>query len=176
VFGRDGPLVPLDVAVRASAAIPGLFAPQWIEGRRHVDGGVWSATNVDLLAGLDLDLVLVLSPLSGGHLPLARCTGPWWQKVSVRLARGLRRRVDGRLETELQRVQASGTPVLVLHPGADEIAAMPFHCMSLGQRGEVMRRATARTLGLLQHDPRWRSVGSLLEQAIWPREAWLRSA
>lgn len=176
VFGRDGPLVPLDVAVRASAAIPGVFAPQRIEGRRHVDGGVLSATNLDLMAGLDLDLVLVLSPLSGGHVHLPRSPGPWWQKVGVRLARRFRQRVDARLEAERKVVEASGIPVLVLHPEAAEIAAMPFHCMSLGQRGDVMRRAAEQTMRRLQQDPHWQEVRQMLEQAIWPREAWLRQA
>ncbi len=175
VFGRDGPIVPLEVAVRASTAIPGLFAPERIEGRRHVDGGTWSATNLDVLAAQDLDLVIVLSPLSGGQMrPLG--TGPWSQKVGLQLVRLFRKHVDSRLAVERQLVTANGTPVLVLHPDADEIAAMPFHCMSAAQRGAVMQRAAERTERVLTAHADWQRVRALLEAAIWPREAWLRAA
>ena len=72
--------VPLAQAVAASCALPGVYAPVEIDGEVYVDGGIGSSTNADLLAGEDLDLVLVVAPLaadrggtdrdSGGHDPL----------------------------------------------------------------------------------------------------------
>ena len=64
-FGRDL-RVTTDVAtaVAASCAIPGFFAPVAVDGVRYVDGGVHSPTNADLVAGLELDLVVVSSPMS----------------------------------------------------------------------------------------------------------------
>ena len=34
-----------------------------IDRRTYIDGGAWSATSADLLAGLDLDEVCVLAPM-----------------------------------------------------------------------------------------------------------------
>lgn len=53
--------VPLVDAVAASCAVPGIWPPVTIEGRRYVDGGVRSAANVDLAEGHDV--VLVLAPV-----------------------------------------------------------------------------------------------------------------
>jgi NTE family protein len=51
VFGREGaPASTVGDAVLASCSIPGWFAPQVIDGRRYVDGGVASTTSVGLLA------------------------------------------------------------------------------------------------------------------------------
>ena len=64
--GRAGGRWP--TAVMASCAIPGWYAPVSIDGRRYVDGGAWSSTNVDLLAGLGLDEVYVLAPMASFDL------------------------------------------------------------------------------------------------------------
>ena len=64
-FGRlDSPNAEIADAVAASCAIPGFYRPVKIGGRRYVDGGVCSASNLDLLAGRGLDLVICLNPLS----------------------------------------------------------------------------------------------------------------
>lgn len=65
VFGRSG-APPADVpsAAAASCAVPGYVRPVRIGGVEYVDGGVHSPTNADLLADLDLDLVVVSSPTS----------------------------------------------------------------------------------------------------------------
>jgi len=54
--------VPLVDAVAASCAVPGIWPPVTIDGRRYVDGGVRSAANVDLAEGHDV--VLVLAPVT----------------------------------------------------------------------------------------------------------------
>jgi NTE family protein len=48
--------------VAASCAVPGIWPPVTIGGIRYIDGGVRSATNVDLAAGYPL--VLLLAPLA----------------------------------------------------------------------------------------------------------------
>jgi predicted acylesterase/phospholipase RssA len=53
-FGRAGsPDADLAVAVAASCAIPGLYHPVTIDGRRYVDGGIYSASNADILRSGD---------------------------------------------------------------------------------------------------------------------------
>lgn len=56
--------VPLDRAVTASCAVPGVFPPVTIRGRRYVDGGVRSAANADLAVGHDRVLVLAPFPVA----------------------------------------------------------------------------------------------------------------
>jgi NTE family protein len=66
VFGSPGaPHTTVAQAVEASCAVPWLFAPVTICGREYVDGGVWSATNLDAApAGRDTH-VLCLNPTAG---------------------------------------------------------------------------------------------------------------
>ncbi len=58
--------VSLVDAVTASCAVPGVWPPVTIEGRRYVDGGVRSSENADYAAGASR--VLVLAPLGGVQL------------------------------------------------------------------------------------------------------------
>jgi NTE family protein len=53
--------VSLVDAVAASCAVPGIWPPVTISGRRYMDGGVRSATNVDLARGYNR--ILILNPL-----------------------------------------------------------------------------------------------------------------
>jgi NTE family protein len=65
-FGADAG-VPLVDAVTASCAVPGVWPPVTLGGRRYVDGGVASLTNADLAAGSDRTVVLSpMERLSGG--------------------------------------------------------------------------------------------------------------
>lgn len=53
--------VSLVDAVAASCAVPGIWPPVTIAGRRYMDGGVRSATNADLARGYER--ILILNPL-----------------------------------------------------------------------------------------------------------------
>jgi NTE family protein len=52
--------VALDRAVASSCAVPGLFPPITLNGRRCMDGGIRSASNADLAAGHDRVLLVTL--------------------------------------------------------------------------------------------------------------------
>ena len=60
VFDHDSGTSLVD-AVGASCAVPGVWPPVTIGGRRYVDGGVRSSDNADLAAGYGR--ILVISPL-----------------------------------------------------------------------------------------------------------------
>jgi NTE family protein len=71
--------VSLARAVASSCAVPGVFPPVTIKGRRYMDGGMRSMTNADLARGYERVLVLALvagpieSPLAQRYLaPLQR--------------------------------------------------------------------------------------------------------
>jgi NTE family protein len=59
--------VPLERAVAASCAVPGIFPAVEVGGRRYVDGGLRSIANADLAAGHKRVLVLAPYPV-GTHL------------------------------------------------------------------------------------------------------------
>ena len=60
VFTRDSGVALVD-AVAASCAVPGIWPPVTINGRRYIDGGVRSSTNADLAAGSDRILAIIPS-------------------------------------------------------------------------------------------------------------------
>lgn len=70
VFDRSSGVDLLD-AVAASCAVPGVWPPVTIDGRRYMDGGIRSGTNADLAAAADRILVITPS-LAGGQSPLDR--------------------------------------------------------------------------------------------------------
>jgi NTE family protein len=64
VFGEEGNReVPISTAVRASGALPMVYAPVMVEGRELVDGGLVSTTNLDIAVEAGADLVVVINPL-----------------------------------------------------------------------------------------------------------------
>jgi NTE family protein len=67
-FDRDSG-VSLVHAVAASCAVPGVYPPVTIDGRRYVDGGTRSAANADLAQGYDR--LVVLAPIPRGIGPVA---------------------------------------------------------------------------------------------------------
>jgi NTE family protein len=148
VFGRlDAPNAEIAEAVAASCAIPGFYRPVKAGDGRYVDGGVCSASNLDLLAGRGLDLVICLNPLSSGTTvdddrgPLGRLPlDPRdWLGALSRQANGRR------LAHEAAKVRRFGTEVLLIEPTAADHAAMGHNLMSAGRRHEVIETA-ARTV------------------------------
>jgi len=135
VFGREGsPPAELPQAVAASCSIPGFFHPVTISGRRYVDGGMRSPSNLDLLAGLDLDVVICLNPTStlergGGWNPLDRVAG------AVRTGAGRR------LGYEARRVREGGTDVVLIQPTAEDLLVMGRNLMAGKKRNEVIDKA-----------------------------------
>jgi NTE family protein len=142
-FGRDGsPPAELADAVAASCAIPGFYRPVVIGGRRYVDGGMYSASNLDLLAERDLDLVICLNPTSSLHQ--ASPGGP-----AARVAARVRAGAGRRLGREAKKVRASGTEVVLIQPGAEDLALMGSNLMSRKKRHpviELARRTVAEQL------------------------------
>jgi len=68
----SGSGVDLVDAVGASCAVPGVWPPVTINGRRWMDGGMRSPANADLAAGYDR--VVVVAPITRGLKPLPSVT------------------------------------------------------------------------------------------------------
>jgi NTE family protein len=135
-FGRaSSPLADLADAVAASCAIPGFYYPVEISGRRYVDGGIHSTSNLDLLAEQGLDLVICLNPTSSLHPTRA------WNPAE-RLARVFRSGSGRMLGSEARKLRARGTEVVLIQPLEDDLDAMGPNLMSRRNRNPVI--ATAR--------------------------------
>jgi NTE family protein len=64
VFGAVGyDDVPISTAVRASGALPMVYAPVEVKGRELIDGGIVSTTNLDIAVEAGAKLVVVINPL-----------------------------------------------------------------------------------------------------------------
>jgi len=144
VFGRlDAPRADVADAAAASCAIPGFYKPVKIGRRRYVDGGVCSASNLDLLAGKGLDLVICMNPLS------SRDAVPMRDPFS-RLVQLTRSGNGRRLGHEARKVRESGTEVLLIQPTAADIAGMGSNWMSRQRRQDVIVRARETVAEQLQ--------------------------
>jgi NTE family protein len=130
VFGRPGgPEAPIHLAVAASCAVPGYFAPVAIGGHSYVDGGVHSPTNAAILRDRGLDLVVVVSPMSG----------PAGSRPDIYAAS--RRHSARLLGREVRALRASGVQTLVFAPGAAEQQVMGNDMMSRRRLDEVIQQS-----------------------------------
>ena len=127
-------------AAAASCAIPGYLRPVEVGGEAYIDGGVHSPTNADLLAGRDLDLVIVSAPMGIGGAALrppgARslpdlALRSMWRWAVLDEARALRR---------------AGTDVIIAQPGRAELVAMGADALDRGRMPDVIAAAREATL------------------------------
>lgn len=126
-FGRDPEVdgvATLATAVAASCAVPFLARPVRIGNHRYLDGGVKSATHADVVHGVELDLVVVLSPMGhqGGRSPM--------RSLAHRRAR-----------REVVMLERSGLAVQLLSPDDDTARAMGVNMMDRNRTASVMRHA-----------------------------------
>jgi len=133
VFSASSEVRLID-AVAASCAVPGVMRAVTVEGRSHLDGGLVSPTNADLLDDSHHGLIAVVSPMSGRHSTSA--VG----RVSSAHARR-------RLAWELKRLR-SRQPVLVIEP-ADHLSAMIVDAALDTERTRQI--LTASFLGVSHH-------------------------
>lgn len=146
-FGAPGaPDIDVGTAVTCSGAVPGVHKPVEWSGRRYVDGGMASATHLDLLhdraagrctRGGQLDLVIVCSPLSM-YSPM--------RMLLRREVRALERHV----------------PVVAIEPDDDTLEAMGNNPMDTKRALGVAAAAYETAVSALHHrEARARTFGVL---------------
>ncbi len=129
VFGRDAH-PPVADAVAASCAIPGFFAPVVIDGEAHLDGGVHSPTNADVLRDEPLDLVVVSSPMSRrGRRPRLSPDQP------------MRTWAGALLDGEARRLRRRGVTVVAFQPDDAVLLTMGLNAMDPSRRGAIAAAA-----------------------------------
>ncbi len=112
VFGRDDVAASIGDAVQASCAVPTVYRPKRIGRHEYVDGGLHSSTNADLVAPLGFDLVIVSSVMTAEEPARSWMTDPiryWFSR---------------KLDAEVAAIRRSGTPVMVVQPGSDELSRL----------------------------------------------------
>jgi len=112
VFGRDDIKATLGDAVQASCAVPAAYRPKKIGQHRYVDGGLHSSTNADLVASLGFDLVIISSVMTATESARNLIADPqraWFSR---------------KLDSEVEAIRRSGTPALVVEPGAGELSRL----------------------------------------------------
>lgn len=113
--------VELERAVASSCAVPGIFPPITLLGRRYIDGGMRSGASVDLAAGHDRVILVTLM----GPERMAALAGADDPRMAAMRARA---------ENEMETVREAGGVVEVLSPDDDSAAVMGVNLMdaSLG--------------------------------------------
>ena len=134
--GSSDPSPGLRQAALASCAIPGIFPPVRVDGRRLVDGGVRSATNLDLARATGSQVVIALAPL--GFDPRRPPSRPGLMRV--------------RTNMQLRRECSTLRPdrhVLLLRPTGDQLQLYgrnPFTRRNSQQIMDAAFEATAQQL------------------------------
>jgi NTE family protein len=122
--------VPLRLAISASCAVPALFPPVTIEGRRYMDGGVRSGTSADLALPFRPDVVLIIAPLGSAD-------------------RGIHALCRRQIADERSQLEAQGARVDVVHMDEAAIAAGGANLMDFTARVPAAEagRAHGKRLG-----------------------------
>jgi NTE family protein len=97
VFDANSGVSLID-AVGASCAVPGIWPPVTIDGKRYIDGGMRSATNADLASGYRR--VVIIAPLTQGFGPIAS------------------------VATQIQQLAADGSEVILIKPDKAALLAI----------------------------------------------------
>lgn len=167
IFGRGELFTRLATAVAASCAIPGFLSPITIGTQAYVDGGVHSPTNADVLRDEDLDLVIIVSPMSAEQIL------GWGPEAAVR------RHAHRKLVKECQRLEAVGIPTLVLAPGPRVLAHTGLDFMCPDRVAEIVGASfldTGRQLAAPELRSLLRPLRSARPSAPRPPSAAPRSA
>ena len=136
-FGSPGaPEARLPEAVLASVAIPGVFPPVSVAGKRYVDGGAYSATSLDLAVEAGCEQILCSAPLGYRKGEAATLQEPrmWLPMVARTLfARALAR--------EVKQAREKGCDVLVFRPWAEHLHVFGTNAMRQFDRTPVVETA-----------------------------------
>jgi NTE family protein len=130
VFGAPrAPHVSVALAVAASCAVPGLYAPVRAAGRTYVDGGVWSPTNLDALDAQRGERVLCLNPTGSLRTPGASAIARISRTVAAAEALALKHR---------------GAHVATVNPDRASSAAIGANLMDARRRARVVHAGLAQ--------------------------------
>ena len=118
VWNKDSG-VEIERAVASSCAVPGIFPPVTIQGRRYMDGGMRSPTNADLAKGYDTIVVVAVT------------AGPRNNDMA--------RRFGEILDNEVKLLRDSGAKVELVIPDDKSLEAFGLNLMDSSRRADAAK-------------------------------------
>ena len=163
-FGQAGhDDVPISLAVQASAALPGLYAPVQVQGRTCVDGALKKTLHASVLLDEGLDLLICLNPLVPFDATRAKqhkILGSGEERIPklidgglpVVLSQTFRSLIHSRLELGLKGYGVShpATDILLFEPDHRDPEMFLANTFSVSQRRMLAEHAYRRTRELLR--------------------------
>jgi NTE family protein len=145
---------PLPVAMRASMAVPGVFAPMEWDGHIYVDGGLVRNLPIDVARSMGVDLVIAVN-LGSGYLPreqLGTILGVTGQMIAIL--------TEQNVKGSLKEIHP-GRDVLIL-PDLGDITSSDFaraaDAIATGERAARAAAAQLRRFSLSEADyASWRA-------------------
>lgn len=151
VFGQPGyDDVPISTAVRASTALPMVYAPVRVGDRELVDGGIVSTTNLDIAVEMGAKLVIVINPIVPYHndfdepvrtmrgVRARRISDMGFPKVGYQAFKLLaHRRLHGMAEQWQKRFP--GVDIVLIEPQADDRLMFETSIMNFTSRVEIAK-------------------------------------
>jgi NTE family protein len=163
-FGEPGlDDVPISLAVQASAALPGLYAPVEVNGRTCVDGALKKTLHASVLLDEGLDLLICLNPLvpfDATHSPRHKVLGSNEERIPklidggmpVVLSQTFRSLIHSRLELGMKGYAQTHprTDILLLEPDHRDAELFLANTFSWSQRRALAEHAYQRTRWMLR--------------------------
>jgi len=148
VFGADGfDDVPISTAVRASGALPMVYAPVKVGDRELIDGGIVSTTNLDIAVEAGADLVIVINPIvpfvndrsaSGNGRPARRISDMGFSKIGYQAFKLLGHRRLHELASMWEE-RYPGVDIVLIEPEPTDALMFETSIMSFSSRIEIAR-------------------------------------
>ncbi len=163
-FGEPGlDDVPISLAVQASAALPGLYAPVEVKGRTLVDGALKKTLHASVLLDDGLDLLICLNPLvpfDATHSHKHKVLGSNDERIPrlidgglpVVLSQTFRSLIHSRLELGMKGYAQTHpkTDILLLEPDHRDAEMFLANTFSWSQRRALAEHAYQRTRAMLR--------------------------
>ena len=163
-FGQPGlDDVPISLAVQASAALPGLYAPVEVKGRTCVDGALKKTLHATVLLDAGLDLLICLNPLvpfDATHAKRHKVLGSGEPRIPrlvdgglpVVLSQTFRSLIHSRLELGLKGYVDAypATDIVLFEPDHRDPEMFLANTFSVSQRRLLAEHAYQRTRELLR--------------------------
>lgn len=148
VFGSKGfEDVPISTAVRASGALPMVYAPVRVGDRELIDGGIVSTTNLDIAVEAGASLVIVINPIvpfvndrgddGNGH-PARRISDRGFSKIGYQAFKLLGHRRLHELASMWEE-RYPGVDIVLIEPEPTDELMFETSIMSFASRIEIAR-------------------------------------
>lgn len=153
-FGSKGfDHVPIATAIKASAALPGLYPPVDIDGRWYVDGALKKTLHASVALKAGAGLVLCINPLVPFDARHAAHTRHLKQRklvdggLPVVLAQTFRAIIHSRMKTGLAKydIEYKDADVILFEPGRDDADMFFTNIFSYADRKRLSEQAYRKT-------------------------------